>query len=90
MIQVEIEQLAATLAVIAVEPFDPHPLGKDATSLKNLLKRSARSRTGSRFTLIVWIPSTNTLLPDPANPSIEQFRARQGKARNALRSIVRG
>jgi hypothetical protein len=34
MIQVEIEQLAATLAVIAVEPFDPHPLGKDATSFE--------------------------------------------------------
>jgi hypothetical protein len=34
MIQVEIEQLAATLAVIAVEPFDPHPLSKDATSFE--------------------------------------------------------
>jgi hypothetical protein len=34
MIQVEIEQLAATLAAIAVEPFDPHPLSKDATSFE--------------------------------------------------------
>jgi peroxiredoxin len=28
----DVERLGATLVVIAVEPFDPHPLGKDAAS----------------------------------------------------------
>ena len=84
------EQLAATLAVIAVEPFDPHPLSKDATSFEEPFETVSSIKDWLAFYLIVWIPSTNTLLPDPVNPSIEQFRARQGKARNALRSIVRG
>jgi peroxiredoxin len=55
----DVARLGATLIVIAVEPFDPHPLGKDAASFPFPILSNKKGDVAQSYGLTYQVPAPN-------------------------------
>lgn len=73
-LHIEAERLGAALVVIAVEPFDPRPLGKDAASFPFPILPDKDGDVAQSYGLTYEVPAQNGPEPNNANNAPERRR----------------
>lgn len=73
-LHIEAERLGATLVVIAVEPFDPRPLGKDAASFPFPILPDKEGDVAQSYGLTYEVPAQNGPEANDAGNNLKQGR----------------
>jgi peroxiredoxin len=66
----DVAQLGAALIVIAVEPFDPRPLGKDAASFPFPILSNKKGDVAQSYGLTYQVPASNDAEINDANSNL--------------------
>jgi peroxiredoxin len=70
----DVERSGATLVVIAIEPFDPHPLGRDAASFPFPILSDKRGDVAQSYGLTCQVPALSDARMNDENSNLKRER----------------